>query len=356
MGEKNRAGNPNEQVYMATTVSGIEDIAASEMQSKYDDLKVLRKKRGKIFFRYEGSPGQLFSLRCVDNIYHFLGSFSIGPTKKDLAEIPRKLRAMNLSQRLIGLYGDLSANSVIVSASRSGKHTYSRYQVADAIQDALVEVFHFGRGTVEKHDLHFRVDVEDGSAFMHIKLTPATFRYRGQEKQFLTAALKPSVAHAMVLLSLPGASDVFLDPFCGSGTILAERASYEAREIIGSDISTERLEIARENLPEKISLHCWDARHIELPSGTVDRIVSNLPWGKQIEIGDVSQLYTEFMIEAKRLLAPGGIMVLLTDQEVEIMRAAELAGVRIEKRTTLSLHGLNPSIFVAGMADDLGVK
>lgn len=356
MDTKNRTKNPNEQVYMATTVSGIEDIAASEMQSKFEGLKVLRKKRGKIFFRFEGSPEQLFSLRCVDNIYHFLGSFSIGPTKKDLVEIHRKLRAMNLSQRLVGLYGDLSVKSVIVSASRTGKHTYSRYQVADAIQDALVDTFGFGRGTVEKHDLHFRVDLEDSSAFMHIKLTPATFRYRGQEKQYLTAALKPSVAHAMVLLSSPGADDVFLDPFCGSGTILAERASYEAREIMGSDISAERLEIARENLPKTITLHCWDARHIELPSGKVGRIVSNLPWGKQIEIGDVSQLYTEFMIEAKRLLAPGGIMVLLTDQEAEILRAAELAGVRIEKRTTLSLHGLNPSIFVTGTADDIEVK
>ncbi|CAJ36493.1 methyltransferase domain-containing protein [Methanocella arvoryzae] len=346
MDPKSRAENPNEQIYMATTVPGIEDVAAGEMQSKLGGLKVLTRKRGKIFFRFDRSYEELFSLRCVDNLYYYLGSFEIGPHKADLAEIPRKLAKLGLRPRLERLYGDLSARSVIVSGSRTGKHTYSRYQAADALLDALVRVLGFRRGSVEAHDLHFRIDVEGGSAFLHVKLTPATFRYRGQEKQFLSAALKASVAHAMVLISMPRPDDIFLDPFCGSGTILAERASCEAKAIIGSDISPERLEIARQNLPGSIRIDHRDARHTGLPSGSVNKIVSNLPWGKQIEVGDVDQLYVEFLAEAKRLLAPGGLMVLLTDQEEAITRAAESCGLHIEKRCTLSLHGLHPSIYL----------
>ena len=79
---------------------------------------------------------------------------------------------------------------------------------------------------------------------------------------------------------------------------------------------------------------------------SVTKIVSNLPWGKQIQVDDINRLYVNFLKEAKRILAPGGRMVLLTDEENALFTAAEINGFSISKVCTISLHGLHPSIFM----------
>lgn len=336
----------NKPIYMATVVPGLENIAFQEICTKFPTAGTVDSQKGKVFFHYENSYKDLFALKCVDNIYFYIGSFGIGPHKVDLLQVESKIKSLNVINRILQIEKDIKGKRIIVSASRSGKHTYSRFDIADTFLDALLGYHFFVRGTVEQHDLAFRVDVDKDKAFLHLKLTPPTFRFRGKDREFLTGALRPSVAHSMVLISEPESTDVFLDPFCGSGTIPYERAFYDAFAILASDISAERLEVARKNLPEYIGINRWDACNTEMIDNSVTKIVSNLPWGKQIQVDDIKQLYINFLKEAKRILAPGGRMVLLTDEENALFTAAEINGFSISKVCTISLHGLHPSIFM----------
>ncbi|HHY24753.1 MAG TPA: hypothetical protein GX527_11110 [Clostridiaceae bacterium] len=343
--------NNDISIYMATVVSGLENIAINEMSSKFAAIKIIDKFKGKILFTYLYSFKDLFTLKCIDNIYLFIDSFNIGSHKADLDKIPEIIKDINIKNSLLQANVNIKNKKIIVSASRSGKHTYSRFDVANIVSDALLQYYSFSKGTIEQHDIAFRIDIDDDRAYLYCKLTPASFRFRYRNKEFLAGALKASVAHAMVLISEPDFSDVFLDPFCGSGTIPYERAFYDAYAIMASDLSPERLQVAKKNLPDYIGINCWDACHTELSNCSVTKIVSNLPWGKQIEVDDINSLYTDFLREAKRILTYNGKIVLLTDEENALNTGAQINNLQVKKICNISLHGLHPSIFLLTKID-----
>ena len=78
----------------------------------------------------------------------------------------------------------------------------------------------------------------------------------------------------------------------------------------------------------------------------MNHIVSNLPFGKQIELEQPEQFFTELLQEFSRLLRKGGNMVLLTTHAEMISHSASALGMSIISQTEISLFGLNPQILV----------
>jgi len=122
-----------------------------------------------------------------------------------------------------------------------------------------------------------------------------------------------------VLVSKPTDADVFLDPCCGAGTILLERALNRPCQILlGGDISREAINATLENFGSKhkpCEFKKWDATSLPLDDGSVNRVVTNPPWGRQISAGaSVSIFYKKFLQETQRVLAPWGKAVILTSE------------------------------------------
>ena len=67
----------------------------------------------------------------------------------------------------------------IVNASRSGRHTFSRFDAAAAALEGLTLGRGYVPGTKDAHDLHFRLDILGQDALFSLKLTDAAFRFRG---------------------------------------------------------------------------------------------------------------------------------------------------------------------------------
>lgn len=333
-------------MYMATTAPGLEKITLSEMQSKLTNIEISAQLRGRILFATSDSLEKLFRLKCIDNLYSYIGCFQAGPHKMDLARITQSVQQLEIEQVLLRFPGYHSAMRAIVSASRSGHHTYSRFDAAAAALVGLVESYNFQLGTTENHELAFRLDIMDTDAYLSIKLTPPSFRFRGNTREFSPAALRPSIAHALVWLSQPHPEDTFLDPFCGSGTIVAERACYPAVSIMALDISHEAVSIARQNTPYPVEIKWGDACKMNVPSTSIQKIVTNLPWGKQIQIENVGELYMNFLAEARRILHPGGKLIALTDREEELTRACKKNSLHCSREYTISLHGSIAGIFI----------
>jgi len=128
----------------------------------------------------------------------------------------------------------------------------------------------------------------------------------------------------MVHLTDPQPSDVFLDPLCGSGTILLERMhSGPYTKILGGDIDKVRADAARQNLLHRkkgrkehlVSVRQWDARNLPLEDGSVNKVASNLPFGKQIgSRKDLKALYGAVFSELARVVTPDGRIVLLSSE------------------------------------------
>jgi tRNA (guanine6-N2)-methyltransferase len=338
--------------FMATVVPGLESMLIDELCSSFPSVIITDKQRGKIFFEYRSAYRDLLALRMAENLYLFSGSFHIGPHKADLLLLSPEIKNLDIMAHVQSFMPATARNGkVIVSGSRSGKQTYSRFEAAEAVTEALLNNYPFSRGSIDDHQIAFRFDIMDEQAYFYCQLTTATLRYRAMAKEYASGAIRPTIARAMVKLSEPDAADVFLDPFCGSGTIVYERMDYSASKIMACDLSAECIEIARANLatidaPARMELYVCDARYTGLPDRSVTKIVSNPPWGMQIKVEDIVSLYTRFLAEARRILKKDGLIVLLTTRESELISATGQNGLTIRKLYTISQHGQHPSIFI----------
>ncbi len=161
----------------------------------------------------------------------------------------------------------------------------------------------------------------------------APMRERGVNKPAPRSEISISPRLARVLLNLAGLShgQTILDPFCGSGTILAE-ALISSYRCIGFDTSTSRVKEAKRNLAwvtggagsAHYDVRTGDSRSLNrlLERGKVDAIVTEpllLPRFKARPrtqtaeglIGGSEGIYSEALASMADVLSPGGRIVIV---------------------------------------------
>lgn len=185
-----------------------------------------------------------------------------------------------------------------------------------------------------------------------LRLTDRTQRHRTYKQANLPGSLRPTIAYALAYLTKPEADDLFLDPMCGAGTVLIERArAGRYQKLFGGDISSDAVEATVANLGKQHKpwdVKVWDARKLPLDDDSVDKIAVNLPWGRQIgTAADNQRLYRDFIHEAERVLRPGGRVVVLTSQWELLRRVLADSELLVEKHlTNISVLGWHADIFV----------
>jgi 23S rRNA G2445 N2-methylase RlmL len=333
--------------YFATVLPGLETVLSDEIKMKITDAHILESARGKVFFASACSLDRLMALRTADNLYRVIDRFEVGPHRIHLPALTERIARLDLSFAMNGLAGERCFR---VNASRRGKQSYSRFEAAEAARAGIAKRYKDWRfGEADEPNVEFRLDIDDSEATFSLRLTDAAFRYRGADRQFAPAALRPPVAHAMVRLSDPEEADVFVDPCCGSGTIVAERLQYPYARIAGGDLSPEALKAALVNVKDRpnIDLREWDARRLPLDAGSVDKVAANLPFGVQIgRKEDIPELYRGLLKETGRILRKGGVAVMLTECPEELLASAEAASLLCVRTITVSLKGHRPTLFL----------
>lgn len=120
-------------------------------------------------------------------------------------------------------------------------------------------------------------------------------------------ALRPELAHIVLLVAGCRAKDTLLDPFAGTGAIGKEaRMGFGLRKVLLFDAQ-----------PRGEGITVGDARNLPIPAASIDRIVTDPPWGYFDQGQPIDQLYASFVTEAARLLRAHGVMVILTTAESE---------------------------------------
>lgn len=332
--------------YFATVLPGLENVLRNEIQVKITDAKFQGVERGKVYFTSKLPLEAFMILRTADNLYKLIHRFQVGPHKIHLADIENEIYQLDLSWTYLNRSGMIRCK---VNASRIGKHTYSRFDAAEAAAQGMARRdSRIRHGTAGMHEIEFRLDIHHNDVVFALRLTDATFRYRKVDRWFTHAALRPTVAHALVWLSNPEKTDVFVDPCCGSGTILSERLAYPYYQVDGGDLSLEAVKASTENIGihNDVRIQHWDARQLPIDSGYIDKMITNLPFGRQIVADEnIPGLYHDIFKEMKRVLNKKGSVLCLTDAEDALHIAAEQVQLSYSKEMTLSLKGLNPTLF-----------
>lgn len=161
----------------------------------------------------------------------------------------------------------------------------------------------------------------------------------------IPGTLHPPVAAAMARLAGITAGMNVLDPCCGAGTILAEAHEREPKaNLIGSDLDPAALAAARSNtrhLPG-IGLRRGDATRLRLPDRSIDRIVTNPAWGRQVTARDP---FPALLTEWRRVLTDHGRLVCLVPPE--LLPHFGTADWNVLETRPLSLAGRHPLLVVA---------
>jgi tRNA (guanine6-N2)-methyltransferase len=205
-------------------------------------------------------------------------------------------------------------------ARKAGQHAYRRVDLQRAVELGILDRLPAWRLVEDNAQVEAWAQLVGSRLIVGFRLSDIEMRQREYRRVSLPAALKPSIARAMVLLSEPRDYDVFLDPMCGSGTILIERAlTRPYRLLLGGDEDPKAVEATRANIGPRykpIEIRRWDARSLPLKDASVSALATNLPFGKQIGTQeDNRSLYPALLREWARVVQPGGRMVLLTSEE-----------------------------------------
>lgn len=348
-----------ERPYFATLIAGLEAIVADEVRERLPDATIFGAMRGRVFFSSSRPPEEVVDLFTVENVFAYSDQIDHLPRREEgLEVIEQWLSALDLEPALAvhrQLHGPREAPSFRITASRAGEHEYNSLQIAAAAGAGVVSR-HGWDVDLEDYDHDVRVYVTDETAVTGIRLTPEALHQRARVVH-AAASLNATVAHAMCRLTQPTTEQVVLDPMCGAGTLLVERARIDSPELlVGADLFVEPLKMARTNAEAAgvdADLINWDARRMGLARGSVDTVVCNMPWGRRIGSHRVNRhLYPGFLRELQRVLKPGGIAALLTQEKRLITRLLGRSdALRLIGEYHLSLSGAHPAIYLVRVAN-----
>lgn len=324
------ANKPTLLTYYAQTMPGVEQIAWLEVRHRFPQAALkeylfAKERNGILVFDYEGPSEDLLALRTVEDVFLLALSSEIASRSRSaLQEVMRAIETDPLFEQAIQVFrkqrrlGPRATYRVVTRME--GQYQYRRLDVEQAVLRGLARrLGNVWQLVEEDAALEIWVNVLGGRLLCGLRLSDRTMRHRDYQVAHLPASLRPSVAAAMVFLTEPKDHDTFLDPMCGSGTILAERIlAGKYQQVLGGDIVERHVEIARQNLDglgTNWRVSRWDARKLPLASASVDAVATNPPFGKQIgSRQDIAQLYPAVLAELMRVLKPGGRAVILSSQ------------------------------------------
>jgi tRNA (guanine6-N2)-methyltransferase len=328
------------------TNRGLEPICAAEMrQIPALSVKTISYRRVSAVLR--GNLSSVLRLRTVDDVFIDLGTWTgIGPHRIVLETLKENSRELTLvpAIEIIKQARPVSRQPAFsVTANFVGKRNYNMDEIKAAVATGVMERHDWRCTTEDESEINLRIFIEHDNAYIGMRVGAVSLHRRPYKQSHLPGSLKPSVAAAMLQVAETAAGMRVLDPLCGAGTIPIE-AALQGAKAWGGDLNAIALNSARTNLIAAgagVRLHQWDAVNLPLAAGSVDRIVTNLPWGRQVQVDeDLVLLYRRLCVELERVLDRRGQIVLLTSLPdlVRLERLTRSAEIEI------SLFGQNPMI------------
>jgi 23S rRNA G2445 N2-methylase RlmL len=334
----------------ALTTRGLESTSAGEMAA-VPGVTVTQLAYRRVAAACAGPLRPLLGLRTVDDVFLDVGTWhGIGRPRRALATLRALSARIDLhaaSRTCAGLRPLRTPPTFAVTASFVGKRNYSTAEIKHEMA-AGVEAGHgwtYCRDDTAA-DLTIRLFVEHDVAFVGVRLGKTALSKRPYKQVHLPGSLKPPVAAALVMMVDVAPGLHLLDPCCGAGTILVE-AALGGAVVLGGDSDPSAVAAARANVEAagvSAEIRQWDAQALPIANASIDRIVSNLPWGRQVAVdAALATFYRRTCSEMRRVLAPGGRIALLTSTP----HLLDLLDVRCEKEIQISLFGQTPTIIIA---------
>ncbi len=321
----------NDFPMVAKTITGLEEVLAAELRALgANDVELLKRAvsfKGDKALMYKANQWSRTALRILKPLKSF--------TLVNEEDLYTELRQIPWED-----YMDVHKTLAMDAVVNDSLFTHSHF-VALRAKDAVVDYFRdkFGRRpsvNTENPDLRINIHLQNNICDISLDSSGTSLHKRGYRQIVGEAPMSEVLAAGLILLSGWDKQSNFLDPMCGSGTLLIEAAliannippstyredfgfmkwkDFDAElwenlkneafdlqtefdyKIIGSDISERNLSSAIRNvrsahLHKDIELSVGSFENIVPPEGT-GMLITNPPYGERIQVHDIIQLYRQ---------------------------------------------------------------
>lgn len=346
------------------TLFGAEEVLKEELNELgFQDVKLLNRA-----VQVVGSWKDVYFLnyhaRCAISVIVEIASFRI----RDEQDLYKQAKKIDWTK-----YFDLDKTFAVKGAVFSNMFSHTQYPYF-LVKDAIVDVFRDKTGerpdvNVKRPQVMFDIYIKETQVTLSLNTSGLPLYMRGYREEVGNAPLNEVLAAVMIRMSKWDRKSTFIDPFCGSGTLLIEAALLAANipscierqhfafknfknfdekvwedileeakkgykkldfELLGSDIDSEMVFMAKRNIrPLQIarnvnfsvkSFEEW--ANLELPAGT---LVCNPPYGERMG-EDVNEMYEDLGNWFKKELA--GYSCWVISSNIEALKSVGLAPSR----------------------------
>jgi 23S rRNA G2445 N2-methylase RlmL len=338
---------------------GLEPVAADEIEQELGG-EVKRTAPGFVVFRLREINDSILKLRTTEDVFLYAwGTDDLTYRAADLESIRRwTAHEVNWAQ-LLRIHQSIrpklkSRPTYHFVTQMTGEHGYLRKDARQALVQGLAGKFPENwRHADENATAEVWLTIQGKMAICGLRLTDRTMRHRTYKVEHQRASLRPTMAAAMVRLAELRPGHVVIDPMCGAGTILGEALVVlgESRHpsiVCGGDLDRGAVKLATTNLRRigRPTVFRWDAARLPLADLSVDRILSNPPFGKQLgNPKGIGVLYRQMVYEYERVLKPRGKAVLLVS-DLPVLRDA-IAAVCWRSERTLRVRVLGQAAVIS---------
>ena len=374
--------------FFATTVIGLEDVAAKEVENLLGGK--VEQDVGRIIF--EGQVPDIYLLnlkaRTINKIFIQLCQSKFA-NLEDIYKLAKNLDY----QWIIG-----QEQSFAVRTQRLGIHNFTSMDVSRVVGQAIIDSYINTTGkrlrvNLDAPDIEVYCIVRDDEFLMGVNTTGFSLHKRHYRVYNHPAALKPTIASAMLRIGEYSSEKFLLDPMCGGATIPIEAAleakrvppgkwrsdfaflslkicSLEEFEKVRTEVLAEEIKglerpfaihamekfikhlrggienAKKAGVYETISFKIGDAtRATDYPNADFDLVVVNPPYGLRANPREgVRRLYEDFLKILKTKFRDA-TLVLITAASKRFKEAAENTGVAVVDERKIWHGDLLTSIF-----------
>jgi tRNA (guanine6-N2)-methyltransferase len=339
------------KTFASTFAAGLKDVVKEMLIGAFPEVKILLELDGLIVFRGTISTDQLKTIRFANNSFVVLRMFQDlrdDPITEMLAAV---LKDENLKTIVKANIGTKKRRAFRLIASRENQFVSIDQDLRNALERNFTKIHGL---TVDRG----RPDTEfwllyrsEGYGFFLFRLTQQPAFQHVLEK----GELGPEIAYTLCYLSEPNNDDIFLDPFCGYGSIPLERAvSFPYNMIFAFDNDPGKKRLVRSRVKESrikgmFIVKTENALNMKtFEDGFVHKIVTDPPWGFYKELPpDIDNFHSSMLEEFCRVLKRDGILVILTARKEEFEQALSTYKheLRLVKKLDILVSGKKAAIY-----------
>lgn len=171
------------------------------------------------------------------------------------------------------------------------------------------------------------------------------------EKNLNKGELRPEFAYLMCCCGDIKQTNTIIDPFAGFGAIPIQiKKHFPFKHLIVNDNEKDKINILRKpplSNDSRIKIICKDALALkDIPSESVDIIITDPPWGYYENIANIEAFYERMLMEFIRITRKDGTMIILSARKDEFREAVnKFDALAIETTIHTLVNGKKAAVF-----------